>query len=132
MYLAWRSLGGTRLYSVTWQLLPPSALDVYLEVCMYLPRIYEPKARAYRVRYAISTILRDRVVNEGALQCCFEMGDEEEVIRTILRRGLKNPKLRTALENSHVVSLRQWLTPYPELLEAYLMAEGQESDKSIS
>jgi Arc/MetJ-type ribon-helix-helix transcriptional regulator len=90
---------------------------------MHLPRVYEPGAHAQRVRYAVANILRDRVVNEGAFRNCFEMEDASEVIRTILRRGLKNPKLRTALERSHLVDLTQWLLLYPDLHEAYYAAE---------
>ncbi|MGC9159096.1 MAG: hypothetical protein ACP5FH_08895 [Terracidiphilus sp.] len=85
---------------------------------MYLAKVYDPGARAYRVRYAIANILRDRVVNEGAFRCCFEMGDEDEVIRAILRRGLKNPGLRAALGTSHLVDLTHWLARYPDLAEA--------------
>lgn len=65
-------------------------------------------------------ILRDRVVNEGAFRVCFEMGDQDQVVKTILRRGLKNPRLRTALERSHLIDLTLWLRPYPDLAEAYL------------
>jgi len=86
---------------------------------MPLPKVYEAGATAYRVRYAIATILRDRVANEGAFRNCFEMEDAEEVIRTILRRGLKNPRLRSALERSHLVNLTDWLIPRPDLHEAY-------------
>lgn len=86
---------------------------------MYLPRIYDPSARGYRVRYAIANILRDRVVNEGAFKACFEMDGEDEVIRAILRRGLKNPTLRAALESSRLVNLNQWLILHPEFSEAY-------------
>ena len=90
---------------------------------MYLPRVYDPGAHSYRVRYAIATILRDRVVNEGAFNSCFEMDDGDEVICAILRRGLKNPKLRVALERSHLVNLVEWLAPRPEFYEAYHAAE---------
>jgi hypothetical protein len=86
---------------------------------MYLARLYDPAARAHRVRYAIANILRDRVVNEGAFKVCFEMGDEDRVIRTILCRGLKNSKLRAALERSHLINLTRWLARYPDLAEAY-------------
>lgn len=86
---------------------------------MYLPRIYDQAARTYRVRYAIATILRDRAVNEGAFNTCFEMEDAEEVICTILRRGLKNQKLRAALERSHLINLAQWLATRPQFSEAY-------------
>ena len=86
---------------------------------MYLPRIYDPRAHRYRVRYAIATILRDRVVNEGAFNSCFEMEDQDEVICAILCRGLKNSKLRVALERSHLVNLVEWLAPRPEFYEAY-------------
>ncbi|MCZ2076238.1 MAG: hypothetical protein LC130_14700 [Bryobacterales bacterium] len=91
---------------------------------MRLPKTYERGARAHRIRYAIANILRDRVVNEGAFANCFEMEDADEVIRTILRRGLKNPKLRTALERSHLVNLTGWLLRYPDLHEAYCASES--------
>ena len=91
---------------------------------MYLPRVYDRVARAYRVRYAIANILRDHSPNEGAFNACFEMDDAEEVICTILRRGLKNPRLRTALERSHLVNLAQWLAPRPEFSEAYYSTEA--------
>ena len=90
---------------------------------MYLQRIYDLSARAHRVRYAIANILRDRVVNEGAFKSCFEMGDGDEVICAILRRGLKNSRLRGALYRSHLVSLMHWLAPYPELAEAYRVSD---------
>jgi hypothetical protein len=89
---------------------------------MYLPKVLDPKARDYRVRYAIATILRDRIANEGAFKNCFEMEDGDTVIYTILRRGLKNPKLRAALQGSHLVNVHQWLAPYPELVAAYYYA----------
>lgn len=90
---------------------------------MYLPKVYHPAAHAYRVRYAIATILRDRVVNEGAFNVCFEMDDADDVIRAILRRGLKNPKLRAGLERSDVINLTRWLAPRPECWEAYQATE---------
>lgn len=89
---------------------------------MYLPRVYEPAAHAYRVRYAIANIVRDRVVNEGAFRNCFEMEDGDQVICAILRRGLKNSKLRAALERSHLVNLTQWLALHPEFSEPYYRA----------
>jgi hypothetical protein len=92
---------------------------------MYLPRVYDPAAHAYRVRYAIANILRDRLVNEGAFHNCFEMEDGDEVICAILRRGLKNPKLRGALEGSHLVNLVHWLDLHPEFSEAYHSTEAQ-------
>ena len=90
---------------------------------MYLPRVYDPAAHSYRIRYAIASILRDRVVNEGAFNTCFQMDDAEAVIQAILRRGLKNPNLRTALERSHLINLTQWLAPRPEFWEAYHKTE---------
>ena len=92
---------------------------------MYLAKVYDPDARAYRIRYAIVNILRDRVTNEGAFKVCFEMDDENEIIRTILRRGLRNPKLRVALERSHLIDLTCWLNRYPDLAEAYAKADVQ-------
>jgi hypothetical protein len=86
---------------------------------MYLPKLYDSTAHTYRVRYAIATIVRDRLANEGAFKNCFEMEDGEEVILAILRRGLKNPKLRAALETSHLVNLPHWLVLHPEYSEAY-------------
>lgn len=86
---------------------------------MYLSKVYEPGATAHRIRYAIANILRDRVVNEGAFKVCFEMGDEDIVTRAILRRGLRNPRLRVALERSHLIDLTHWLARYPDVAEAY-------------
>lgn len=90
---------------------------------MYLAKVYEPGATAHRIRYAISNILRDRVVNEGAFRVCFEMEDEDAVIRTILLRGLKRPGLRTALERSHLIDLTHWLARYPGIAEAYFTSD---------
>jgi hypothetical protein len=100
------------------------------EAAMYLPKIYARAAHSYRVRYAISTILRDRIVNEGAFQTCFEMEDGDEVIRAILRRGLKNPRLRAALETSHLVNLTRWLVLNPEYAEPYY-ASGARENKAM-
>lgn len=86
---------------------------------MYLSKIYDPGACAYRLRYAIANIMRDRVVNEGAFTTCFEMDADGEVVRAILHRGLKNPKLRAALEKSHLIDLSHWLTLHPDYSEAY-------------
>jgi hypothetical protein len=86
---------------------------------MYIRKLYEAGATDRRVRYAITNILRDRVVNEGAFRVCFQMDDEDAVIRTILRRGLNNQRLRTALGHSHLVDITHWLTRYPDLAEAY-------------
>lgn len=86
---------------------------------MYRAKLFDPEARSYRIRYAIATIMRDRLANEGAFRVCFEMLDEEEVVRAILARGLKNPRLRTALERSHIVNLTHWLLRFPDLAEAY-------------
>ena len=93
---------------------------------MYLAKVYKPGALAHRVRYAIANIMRDRVVNEGAFQVCFEMEDEEEVVRTILSRGLRNQKLRSALEQSHLVDLTAWLGRFPDLAEAYWAVDDEQ------
>ncbi len=93
---------------------------------MYLPKVFDPAAHAYRVRYAIANILRDRAPREGAFTNCFEMEDEEEVILDILRRGLKNPKLRSALQASHLVNLNDWLIRHPEYSEAYYAADQRD------
>jgi hypothetical protein len=93
---------------------------------MYLPKVFDPTAHAYRVRYAIANILRDRAPNEGAFTNCFEMEDQEEVILHILRRGLKNPKLRAALQGSHLINLTEWLIRHPEYSEAYYAAHEKD------
>lgn len=85
--------------------------------------IFDPAAREYRVRYVARTIMRDRIVNEAAFKNCLEMEDGEQVIQTVLRRGLKNHKLRAALHRSHLINLDQWLRPYPALSEAYYFPE---------
>lgn len=92
---------------------------------MYLPKVYNPEARAYRIRYAIASILRDRVANEGAFNLCFEMDGEDEIVLEILRRGLRNKKLRTALRSSHLINLNQWLRLHPDLAEAYLKLDSE-------
>lgn len=99
---------------------------------MRLPKILEPGAHAYRVRYAIATILRDRIANDGAFTNCFEMEDSEAVVRTILRRGLRNPKLRAALERSHLVNLTQWLILHPEFAEPYYRCYAQSLEQHES
>jgi hypothetical protein len=86
---------------------------------MYLPKVFDPAAHKYRVRYAIANILRDRLANEGAFKCCFEMEDADEVVCAILRRGLKSPELRAALERSHLINFVDWLVRYPEFEELY-------------
>lgn len=86
---------------------------------MYLPRLYEPDEFRYRLRYATTNIMRDRVADEGAFRTCFEMEDGEKIILTILRRGLKNPRLRAALEGSHLINIHEWLVHYPELASKY-------------
>lgn len=97
---------------------------------MYLAKVYRPGATAHRIRYAISNILRDRVVNEGAFKVCFEMEDEDAVIRTILLRGLRRPKLRAALERSHLIDLTHWLARYPRIAEAYFASGPAEVDNA--
>lgn len=87
---------------------------------MHMKHLYEAGATSRRIRYALANILRDRVVDDGAFRVCFEMEDEDAVIRTILIRGLKNPRLRTALERSHLIDITHWLSRYPDLTEAYL------------
>ena len=98
---------------------------------MYLRGIYEPEAQAARVRYAITNILRDRLVNEGAFKVCFEMGDEEAVTRSILRRGLKNLRLRAALERSHLVDLTHWLARYPDFAEKYHVSKSSDGQCAL-
>ncbi len=96
---------------------------------MYRAKLYDPEAHSYRVRYAITTIMRNRIANEGAFRVCFEMLDEEEVIRAILFRGLRNPKLRRALERSHLVDLTHWLLRFPDLAEAYYASGSSTLDQ---
>lgn len=86
-------------------------------------KIFDPAAREYRVRYVIRTILRDRIGNDAAFRNCLEMEDADQVIQVILRRGLKNQKLRTALHGSHLINLDQWLRAYPDFSEAYYFPE---------
>ena len=99
---------------------------------MYLSRVYEPGATAYRVRYAIASILRDKAANEGAFNVCFEMEDEDAVIRSILHRGLNNLRLRVALERSHLIDVTHWLARYPDIAELYyaINPPGASGDKS--
>lgn len=86
---------------------------------LYLAKLYEPSASRRRIRYAIASILRDRLVNEGAFRLCFEMEDESTVVRAILQRGLRRPELRVALEHSHLVDLTHWLQRFPDIAAAW-------------
>lgn len=86
---------------------------------MYMGQLYREGATTQRIRYAAANILRDRVVNEGAFQVCFEMEDEDLVIRSLLQRGLRSRRFRVALETSHLVNITHWLSRYPDLEEAY-------------
>jgi len=97
---------------------------------MYLSILYEPGATAYRIRYALATILRDRTANEGAFSVCFQMEDRDTVIRTILARGLRSPRTRMALERSHLIDINEWLMNYPDLLEAYWEEQRSGNDRS--
>jgi hypothetical protein len=99
---------------------------------MYLSKVYESGATAHRIRYAISNILRDRLVNEGAFHVCFEMEDEDAVVRAILLRGLRNPPLRVALERSHLVDITHWLSRYPDIAELYYASSPHEVSGSDS
>lgn len=98
---------------------------------MYLAKVYDPEARAYRVRYAIANILRDRLTNEGAFKVCFEMDQGDAVVRAILARSLKNAKLRTALERSHLIDLAHWLARHPDLAASYYDIDIQRADEAI-
>lgn len=89
-----------------------------------LQKILDPGVREHRARYAIATILRDRIVNEGAFKNCLEIEDGNAVLHIVLRRGLKNPRLRAALQGSHLINLNQWLVIHPGFAEAYY-APGQ-------
>jgi hypothetical protein len=103
--------------------------ELALRFQMYRAKLYDPAAHSYRIRYAIACILRDRLVNEGAFNMCFEMLDESEVVRSILSQGLKNRKLRTALERSHIINLTCWLMCFPDLAEAYYADEAPSSQE---
>jgi hypothetical protein len=92
-------------------------------------KILDPAARAHRVRYAMRTILRDGIANEAAFRNSLEMEDAEEVIDTILRRGLKNPKLRAALRSSHLINLNQWLAGRPALAGGYDAMDEENTTK---
>ena len=86
-------------------------------------KIFDPAACEYRVRYVIRSILRDRIGNEAAFRNCLEMADADQVIQIILRRGLKNQKLRIALHRSHLINLDEWLRGRPAFSEAYYFPE---------
>lgn len=43
----------------------PMTPAIEIGAAMYLPKIYEQAAYAYRVRHAIANILRDHTVNGG-------------------------------------------------------------------
>lgn len=94
---------------------------------MRLSRIYGQGEFQYRLRYAVRTIRRDRIANGGAFSACFEMEDSDQIILAILRRGLKTPTFRKALERSHLVNIHEWLTNHPDLASRYYDSDDTES-----
>jgi len=62
---------------------------------------------------------RERVGHQG----CFEILDEKEVVHAILSRGLKHPRLRTALERSHLIDPTHRLLRLPDFAEAYCRSD---------
>ena len=98
-----------------------------MEDTVYRHRLYEASASNYRIQYAVRSILRGRVADGGAFNLCFEMADEERIIRTILRRGLRSRTLRSALEGSHLIDLTHWLQRFPDLAEAYYAEDSSDA-----
>lgn len=86
-------------------------------------KIFDPSAREHRVRYVIRTILRSTVTSEAAFRNCLELEDGEEVIRAVLRRGLRNRQLHDALLSSRLITLDKWLRDNPAFVEAYYFPE---------
>lgn len=61
-----------------------------------MSKVYDPKARAYRVQFVCSYILAGRATTR-TFDACLEMGDGDEVAAEVYARALKNPKLMEAL-----------------------------------
>lgn len=82
--------------------------------------LYDPKQRAYRIQYAQQCIMRGMQSSTRHFDTCFEMGDANEIATALLRRGLKNARLREAMYNSPIVGLDHWLNSlHPEFRDAY-------------
>lgn len=82
--------------------------------------VYDPKQRAYRIQYAQQCIMRGMESTTRTFDTCFEMGDGHEVALALLRRGLKNEKLREAMYRSRIVGIDQWLNvAHPEFRDQY-------------
>lgn len=99
---------------------------------MYLSQLCEQGATERRIRYAVRTILRDRLSNEGAFNICFEMEDGEDVIAAILKRGIANRRLRMALERSHLINLPIWLCSRPNIAEIYYRLHSAEDQECVA
>lgn len=57
-------------------------------------------SRSERIDYAVRTITKGGPYTR-TFDTCFEMNDGDAVIHAILRRSLRNAKLRAALEKNH-------------------------------
>lgn len=82
-------------------------------------KLYEQGATKHRFRYAIQTLLRDRLCGEGAFNVCFEMQDADTVSAQLFERGERDRRLRVALEKSPLVNPAVWLFPRPAIAEVY-------------
>lgn len=65
-------------------------------------RVYDPAQFRYRVSFAARCLIQGRT-HTRTFDTCFEMGDGNEVVATLMQRALRNPRLDQAL--------RAWLTP---------------------
>lgn len=83
--------------------------------------IYDPSSagRAARVEFLGNAIYRGARESTRNICTCLEMGDDAEVMRAILRRGLKSDKFYAALKSSRLVTLSYWLELHPEFAEPY-------------
>jgi hypothetical protein len=82
--------------------------------------LYDPEQIAYRIQYARQCILRGMESGSRHYDTCFEMGDGDEVVRALLRAGLKSERFRKAMLESRIApSLTYALTKFPEFRDAY-------------
>jgi hypothetical protein len=83
--------------------------------------VYDPAQQTYRVAFAATYIMRGygKTGIDRRFGTCFEMGDGDQVVRRLLKRALRNERLREAMHHSRNVNLSRWIAANPDLREQF-------------
>jgi hypothetical protein len=91
-------------------------------------KVYNPAAFRYRVEYAARNLVKG-TTDSRQFDTCFEMNDGDAVTAAIVKRALKNPKLKTALRRHFDAAT---LTPEgipKSMMQHYQRFHGQDLDQ---